>query len=82
MQCVAVCCSVLQGAAGCCSMLKCVAVCCGVLQGAAVCSSVFYCVAVCNRVLQYVVVCFSVLQGDAGRCTPSSTVHVRERNEK
>jgi len=61
LQCVAVCCSVLQcvvatfhgketneSVAVCCSVLQCVAVCCSVLQ----------CVAVCCRVLQCVVATF------------------------
>ena len=57
LQCVAVCCSVLQCVAGymtcytsclvvCCSMLQCVAVCCSVLQCAAAYCSVLQCVAV------------------------------------
>jgi len=36
VQCVAVCCSVLQYVAVCCSVLQCVAVCCSVLQCVAV----------------------------------------------
>jgi len=56
MQCVAVCCSVLQCA------LQCVAVCCNVLQCVAVCCSVLQCVAVCCSVRQCVAVCCSVLQ--------------------
>ena len=58
MQCVAVCCSVLQCAqlisvclavcrqfiAVCCSVLQCVAMCCSVLQCVAVCCSVLQCV--------------------------------------
>ena len=49
LQCVAMCCSVLQCAAAvCCSVLQCVAVCCNVLQCAAMCCSVLQqCVAVC-----------------------------------
>ena len=56
MQCVAVCCSVLQRVAVCCRVLQCVAVwlkvcaeevCCSMLQCVAVCCSVLHCVAVC-----------------------------------
>jgi len=51
LQCVAVCCSVLQCVAVECmyllSVLQCVAVCCSVLQCVAVCCSVLQCVAVC-----------------------------------
>ena len=36
LQCVAVCCSALQGLAVCCNVLQCVAVCCSVLQCVAV----------------------------------------------
>ena len=59
LQCVAVCCSVLQcvvrrerqlallqGVAVCCNVLECVAVCCRVLQGVAGCCSVLQSVAV------------------------------------
>ena len=60
MQCVALCCTVLQ-----CThelkeleicVLQCVAVCCSVLQYVAVRCSVLQCVAVCCSVLQYVAV--------------------------
>jgi len=54
VQCVAVCCNVLQYVAVCCSVLQCVAVCCSVLQCVAVCCSVLQCVAVCFSVLQCV----------------------------
>ena len=62
LQCVAVCCSVLQ-----CSMLQYVAVCCSVeqlavLQCVAVCCSVLQCVAAFCSVLQYVPLHCSVLQ--------------------
>jgi len=50
LQCVAVCCSVLQRVAVRCS------------NGYTVCCSVLQCVAVCCSVLQYVAVCCSVLQ--------------------
>ena len=51
LQCVAVCCSVLQYVvAVCCSVLQCVAVCSSVLQRVAVCCSVLQCVAVCCSV--------------------------------
>jgi len=47
LQCVVVCCSVLQcvqcGTAVCCSVLQCVAVCCSVLQCVAVCSMCSLC---------------------------------------
>ena len=46
LQCVAVCCSVLQCVAVCCSVLQCVAVYCSVLQCVAVCCRVLQCVAV------------------------------------
>ena len=46
-QCVAVCCSVLQGVAVCCSVLYCVAAYCRVLPCVAVCCSVLLCVALC-----------------------------------
>ena len=42
LQCVAVCCSVLQRVAACCSVLQCVTVCCSVLQCVAVCFSMLY----------------------------------------
>ena len=47
LQCVAVCCSVLQRV----DILKsqCIAVCCSVLQCVAVCYSVLQCVAVCRH---------------------------------
>ena len=63
LQCVAVCCSLLQSVVmlvnpgyggwrcGCCSVLPCVAVCCSVLQCAAVSCSVLQCAAVCCSVL-------------------------------
>jgi len=65
---VAVCCSVLQCVAVCCSVcsvMRCVAVCCSALQCVAVCAvccSVLQNVAECCRVLQSVAVCCSVLQ--------------------
>ena len=59
LQCVAVCCSVLQCVA---VLLQCVAVCYSVLQCVAVRCSVLQCVAVCYSVLQCVAVCCSVLQ--------------------
>ena len=62
LQCVAVCCSMLQYVAVCCSVLQCVAVRCSVLQCVAMCCSVLQCVAVCCSVLQCVAVCCSVLQ--------------------
>ena len=46
LQCVAVCCSMVQRAAVCCSVLQCVAVFCSVLQCVAVCCNVLQCVAV------------------------------------
>jgi len=67
LQCVAVCCSVLQHTAGSCLvvarilqwlvLLQCDAVCCSVWQCAAVCCCVLQCVAVCCNVLQSVAVC-------------------------
>jgi len=47
LQCVAVCCSVLQSVAVCCSVLQCAAVCCSVLQSVVLCCNMFQCVAVC-----------------------------------
>ena len=61
VQCVAVCCSVLQCVAACGSVVQCVAVCCSVLQCVAVCCNVWQRVAVCGHVLQCVAVCCSVL---------------------
>jgi len=46
LQCVAVCCSVVQRVAVCCRALQCVAVCCSLLQCVTVCCSVLQCVAV------------------------------------
>ena len=60
MQCIAVCCSVMQYAALCRSMLQCVAACCSVLQYAAVCCNVLQCVAGYCSVLQCVAVCCSL----------------------
>jgi len=69
LECVAVCCSVLQCVAVCASthwlhltlraiecwsVLECVGVCCSVLECVGVCWSVLECVAVCCSVLQYV----------------------------
>jgi len=77
LQCVAVCCSVLQCVAVCCSVccsvlqcvLQCVAVYCGVLQCVVVTSlkeaairRVYLCCNMCCSVLQCVAVCCSVLQ--------------------
>jgi len=63
LQCVAVCCSVLQCVAlsVCCSVLQCLAVCCivSVLQCVAVCCSVLQCVAV--------VVVLAVLEDEESR---------------
>jgi len=71
LQCVAVCCSVLQAANSqahsvCCSVLQCVAVCCRLpthrlTPCVTVCHSVLQCVAVCCRVWQCVAVCDGVL---------------------
>jgi len=55
LQCVAVCCSVLQGRVDL------------IFSSLWVCSSVLQCVAVCCSVLQCVAVCCSVLQGLAER---------------
>ena len=69
LQCVSVCCSVLQcGDRGrthfcvavCCSVLQCVAVCCSVLQ--CVLHYVAVCCSMCCSTLQCVAVCCSVLQ--------------------
>jgi len=58
MQCVAVCCSVLQRFAVCCSALQCVAVCCSVLQRVAVCCRAFCDNKVrCNLVCHYKNIC-------------------------
>jgi len=66
VQCVAVCCSVLQRGAVCCSVLQCVAVCWSVLQCVAVCCSVLQCVAVSYNVLQCDPECCSAY---IGRCS-------------
>ena len=57
LQCIAVCCNVLQSAAPCRSVLQCVAVCCRVLQGVAVRCSVVQCGAMCCTVLQCMYIC-------------------------
>ena len=79
----AVCCSVLQCAAGCCIVLQCVAGCCRVLHCALCCTTLQCvalcctaitmlkpgrCVAVCCSVLQGVALCCSALQCVAGCC--------------
>jgi len=61
LQCVAVCCGVMQCVvvqmnvnlhnSVCCSVLQCVAVCCSVWQCAAVCCSVLQCIAVCCKMM-------------------------------
>jgi len=63
LQCVAECCSILQGTCNvlfhsvlCACVSVCLAVCCSVLQCVAVCCSVLQCVAVCCSVLQCVAV--------------------------
>jgi len=86
LQCVAECCSVLQGGAGgtggargfdvLCSVLQCVAVCCRMLQCVAGCCSELQCVAVCCRILQDGAVCCSLLQCDAICCSVSQCVAV------
>jgi len=83
LQCVVVCCSVLQCVAAfwrvCCSVLQCVAVyrrvlarvvvCCSVLQSAVMCCSVSQCVAMCCRKLQRVDACCNVLVCVAACCS-------------
>ena len=69
LQCVAVCCIVLQRVAACCRVLQCIAVCCSVLQCIAVCCSVLQCVVVCCSVLQCVAACCSVLQCAVVHCS-------------
>jgi len=92
LQCIAVCCSVLQV---CCSVLQyvvvscsviavCCSVCCSVLQCVAVCCSVLQRVAACCSVLQYVAVCCSVVQSVAVRVLQHvthshSSAHQRRR---
>ena len=44
LQCVAVCCRVVQGVAGCYRVLQCVAACCSVLQCVAVCCGMLQCI--------------------------------------
>ena len=76
LQGVAGCCSVLQCVVSCCSVLLCVAVCCSVLLYNIglyqVCCRVLQCVAVCCSVLQCVAVCCSVLIYKIGsvKCSP------------
>jgi len=77
LQCVSVCCSVLQYAAVCCSMLQCVLVCCSVLQYAAVCCSMLQYVAVRFSMLQYVAVCCIMLQYVSVCCSAFQYVEVR-----
>ena len=73
LQCVAVCCSVLQCFKADDMVLNrdcevfCGTVCYSPLQCAAMCCSVLQCVVVCCRVLQGVAVCCRVLRGVAGR---------------
>jgi len=78
LQCVAVCCGVLQCSKNCWSLFTCMCVC--VLQCVAVCCSVLQCVAVCCSVLPCsqitglslhtcLCVCCSVLQRDAACCS-------------
>jgi len=84
LQCLAVCCSVLQCVTGnggqflwtleeaccsCCSVLQCLAVCSSVSQSAALCCSVLHCAAACCSVLQSAAVCCRVLQHAAGCCS-------------
>ena len=81
VECVAVCCSVLQCLAVSCSVLQCVVVCYNVVQCVAVCCvwgsehfpimccSVLQCVAVWHSVLQCVAVCGSALQCVAVCCS-------------
>jgi len=80
LQCVVLWCIVLQGVAGCCSVMQCdavwcmvlhcIAVCYSVLQGDAGCCSVMQCDAVCCSVLQYqhnTVWCSVLRKGSARR---------------
>jgi len=62
IQCVAVCCSVLQYVAVHCNVLQCVAVCCSVLQCVAVRCSALQCGGTVNRNMQCVAVRCSALQ--------------------
>ena len=64
LQCVAVCCRVLQSA-----MTVEVEFCNHGFDGATVCCSVLQCVAVCCSVLQCVVVCCHALQCAAAGCS-------------
>ena len=96
LQCVAVCCSVLQcvvvpvggnshvaWVAVFCSVLQCVAVCCRVLQCVVVPvggNSHVACVAVCCRVLQCVTVCCRVLQSVAVCCSVLQCLAHHERD--
>jgi len=66
---------VLQGVAGCCSIVQRVAGCCRVLQGVAGSCSIVQRVAVCCRVMHYVAECCSLLQCVAER----ENVRARER---
>jgi len=76
LQCVAVCCRVLQCSVVCRSVLQYVAVCCSVLQCVAVCYSVLYCVAVWCNVLQCIAVCCGVLPCATVCCRVFSCVAV------
>ena len=62
LQCVAVCCNVVQHGAVWCSVMQCVAVRCSVVQRVAVCCSVLQCGAACCSVSQCIAVCRSALQ--------------------
>ena len=71
LQCVAVCCSVLQRVAACCRVpvSQCVVIVSNVVDSVLQCVQ---CAAVCCNVLQYVAVCGSVLQCVAVCCVPVS----------
>jgi len=81
VQCVTVCCSVLQYVAvfidGFCEALQCVAVCCSVfLVYHSVWQCVFQCVAVCCSVTGFLAVCCNVLQCVAACCSVLQRVTV------
>jgi len=81
LQCVAVCCSVLQSVAVCRIMWRCIAVCCSVLQllyETALRELYIYmlqCVAVCCNALQCVAVGCSALQCAAVCCSRDMRAH-------
>jgi len=59
------CCSILQGAAACCSASQCFVACCSVLQCAVLCCSLWPCSTVFRSVVKCAAVCCRVFEYDA-----------------